>query len=233
MTGFTAAVGPTVPSPGAGITDALSLLVLLSEFAMLRSALPRTQVRLYAFQSLCVTGLAIDLAVSGGVPEAYAVAGISFLIKVVVIPLIVLRLLVDVEVEVAGSERLKVATMTFAGIVLAGFGLVVARQIRLPVSGWPAASPGVSLAMATAAVLVAFLLVIMRGDVVSQAIGFFALENAVSVASLVLASRLPLLAEIAFLFDLLVAVVFFGVLMRAHHGRARTLFTDVLDRLRG
>ena len=82
-------------------------------------------------------------------------------------------------------------------------------------------------------VLVAFVLIILRSDVVSQAIGFFSLENGVSVASLVVASGLPLIVDVAFLFDLLVAVVVFGVLMRVHHGRTKTLSTDPLDRLRG
>ena len=79
----------------------------------------------------------------------------------------------------------------------------------------------------------AFLLVILRSDVVSQAVGFFSLENGVSVASLVVAAGLPLIVEVAFLFDLLVAVVVFGVLMRVHHGRTQTLSTEALDRLRG
>jgi len=39
--------------------------------------------------------------------------------------------------------------------------------------------------------------------------------------------------EVAFLFDLLVAVVVFGVLMRTHHRRTRSLSTETLDRLRG
>jgi len=56
-----------------------------------------------------------------------------------------------------------------------------------------------------AAVLVAFILMIMRRDVVSQAIGFFSLQNGVSVASLVVAAGMPLILEVAFLFDLLVA----------------------------
>jgi hydrogenase-4 component E len=42
-----------------------------------------------------------------------------------------------------------------------------------------------------------------------------------------------LIAEVAFLFDLLVAVVVFGVLMRVHHGRTSTLSTRTLERLRG
>ena len=68
---------------------------------------------------------------------------------------------------------------------------------------------------------------------VSQAVGFFSLENGVSVASLVVAAGMPLILEVAFLFDLLVAVVVFGVLMRTHHRRTRSLSTATLDRLRG
>ena len=74
---------------------------------------------------------------------------------------------------------------------------------------------------------------IVRSDVVSQAIGFYSLENGVSLASLVVAARLPLIVEVAFLFDLLVAVVVFGVLMKIHHGRTASLSTETLTRLRG
>jgi hydrogenase-4 component E len=82
-------------------------------------------------------------------------------------------------------------------------------------------------------VFVAFALMIVRRDVASQAIGFFSLENAISLASLVVAAELPLLLETAFLFDLLLAVVVFGMLIRAHHSRAESLSTTDLSRLRG
>ena len=81
--------------------------------------------------------------------------------------------------------------------------------------------------------LVAFVLMIVRRDVASQAIGFFSLENGVSLAALVVAAGLPLILEVAFLFDLLVAVVVFGVLIRLHHGRAESLSTADLTRLQG
>ena len=70
-------------------------------------------------------------------------------------------------------------------------------------------------------VLVAFGLMIVRRDVASQAIGFFSLENAISLAALVVAAGLPLILETAFLFDLLVAVVVFGMLIRAQHAPGR------------
>jgi len=44
---------------------------------------------------------------------------------------------------------------------------------------------------------------------------------------------MSVILEVAFLFDLLVAVVVFGVLMRTHHRRSATLSTASLNRLRG
>jgi hydrogenase-4 component E len=155
--------------------------------------------------------------------------GLSFVLKVIVVPLIILRLVKEVRVDVTAGHRIGVATMVLLAIVLSVFGIFVVG--RLPVHSH--SLPILALALAAAVILVSFLLVIVRNDVVSQAIGFFSLENGVSVASLVLAAGLPLIVELAFLFDLLVAVVVFGLLMRVHHGRARTLSTQALDRLRG
>ena len=129
----------------------------------------------------------------------------------------------------AGSHTLSPASAVLAGIVLAavGFFCFGAMQIHGP------AAPATALSIAGAMVLVAFGLMIVRRDVASQAIGFFALENAISLAALVVASGLPLILETAFLFDLLVAMVVFGMLIRSHHTKAESLSTADLTRLRG
>jgi hydrogenase-4 component E len=93
--------------------------------------------------------------------------------------------------------------------------------------------PGTALSISVAVILVAFVLMIARRDVASQAIGLLSLENGVSLTSLVVAAGMPLFLEIAFLFDLLVAVVVFGLLIRVHHGRADSLSTTELTSLRG
>jgi hydrogenase-4 component E len=219
----------TVPNTYTAVAEVLAVLVLLSEFAMLRAPLSRSQVRLYSFQSLVVTGLAAFVAADHHIPGLYIIAGISLVLKVVVIPAIVLRLLRDARVELVPSHRLGVATMVLVALVVAAFGFFVIGSMKVH----SASLPTPALGLATAAILVSFLLVILRSDVVSQAVGFFSLENGVSVASLVVAAGLPLIVEVAFFFDLLVAVVVFGVLMRVHHERTRTLSTAVLDRLRG
>jgi len=223
------AIVPSVPSTLSGGAEAIALVVLLTEFAMLRAPFSRSLIRLYAFQSVAVSGLAVLVAATRHLDDLYVLAALSFLLKAVLVPRIVSRLLRDAEVDLAGSHRLGVATMVLIAIAVSAFGFFV-------VGGLPVYShslPAPALGLAGAAILVAFLLVILRSDVVSQAVGFFSLENGVSVASLVLAAGLPFIVEVAFLFDLLVAVVVFGLLIRVHHGRARTLSTEALDRLRG
>ncbi len=224
----TAATRP-VPSVFEGIANTVAILVLLLEFGMLRAALLRAQVRLYAAQSLAVSVLAAVVAAGRGIPELYALAGLSLILKVVVVPLVILALLRGASEEIAGSGVLGVASEVLISIAVTGFGFFAIGLLHIPSNVLPTAA----LSLSVAVVLVAFVLMIVRRDVVSQAIGFFSLENGVSLASLVVAAGLPLILEVAFLFDLLVAVVVFGVLMRTHHRRSATLSTASLNRLRG
>jgi hydrogenase-4 component E len=220
-----------VPSTYAGVADVVAVLVLLTEFAMLRATLLRSQVRLYAFQSLAVTVLAVVVASTRHIDELYVLALLSFALKVVLVPSLILRLLpdADADVDLGSNSVLGVASMILIAIGVSAFGFFSVGSLKVH----SVALPTSALAIATAVVLVAFVLIILRADVVSQAIGFFSLENGVSVASLVVAAGLPLVVEVAFLFDLLVAVVVFGVIMRVHHGRSNTLSTEELDQLRG
>ncbi|MHB1716379.1 MAG: hydrogenase, partial [Acidimicrobiales bacterium] len=99
-----------MPSTYSGTTDLLTLLVLLTEFAMLRAPLLRSQIRLYAFQSLVVTVLAIVVAASRHVPDLYALAAVTFVLKVVLVPGLVLRLMRKADTDLAGSSVLGVAS---------------------------------------------------------------------------------------------------------------------------
>ncbi len=219
------------PAPGvfAGTANVIAVLVLLIEFGMLRQALLRDQVRLYAAQSLVVSSLAVVVAATQHLPELYALAALSFALKVVIVPIVVVRLMRDTSEEIAGSATLSTASAVLVSIVVAAFGFFTIGVLRLPSQVLPTTALSISVGV----VLVAFVLMVVRRDVVSQAIGFFSLENGVSLASLVVAAGMPLILEVAFLFDLLVAVVVFGVLMRVHHLRTASLSTTPLTRLRG
>jgi hydrogenase-4 component E len=217
------------PSVFGGSANAVAVVVLLLGFGMFRQALLRDQIRLYAAQSAAVSVLAVIVAAARHVPELYILAVLSAGLKVVIVPLVLRRLLRGAGEEIAGSGTLGVASTILLAIAVGAFGFFAVGT--LGITG--VTLPQTALGLAMAVVLVAFVLMIVRRDVVSQAIGFFSLENGVSLAALVIAAQMPLILAVAFLFDLLVAVVVFGVLIRVHHGRAESLSTAGLTRLRG
>jgi hydrogenase-4 component E len=232
-------VAATVAAPSAlaGGANVIAVGVLLAEFGMFRQALLRDQVRLYAAQSVLLSALAIVVAATRHLPELYVLAGLSFALKAVIVPVVVRRLLRGIGADggdprwsdIAGSHTLGIASTVLIAIVVAAFGFftVAALGISSPVL------PVTALSISIAVILVAFVLMIVRQDVVSQAIGFLSLENGVSLTALVVAAGLPLILEIAFLFDLLVVAVVFGLLIRVHHGRAESMSTADLTSLRG
>lgn len=217
------------PSVYGGIANTVALIVLLLEFGMLRQSLLRGQVRLYAAQSLAVSVLVAVVGFHHHVPELYGLAVLSFVLKVVVVPLLVFGLLRDATDDIAGSGVLGVANEVLIAIGIGAFGYFAVGVLGIHSDVLPITALSLSIAV----VLVAFVLMIVRRDVVSQAVGFFSLENGASMASIVVAAGMPLILEVAFLFDLLVAVVVFGLLMRTHHRRTRSLSTAALNRLRG
>lgn len=229
----------TVAAPSAlsGGANVLAVGVLLAEFGMLRQALLRDQIRLYAAQSALISAVAVVAAATRHLPDLYALAGLSFVLKVVIVPIVLRRMLRGIgaigrdprSTDIAGSHTLGVASSVLVAIAVAAFGFftVAALGIRSPVL------PATALSVSVAVILVAFVLMIVRRDVVSQAIGILSLENGVSLTALVVAAGLPLILEVAFLFDLLVVVVVFGLLIRVHHGRAESMSTAELTRLRG
>jgi len=230
---------PAVPSVFGGGANVVAVLVLLLEFGMFRQTLLRDQIRLYAAQSAAVSVLAVIVATAKNVPELYVLAALSAALKVVIVPLVMRRVLRGAGEEIAESGTLGVASLGRGGgagastlllaIAVGAFGFFTVGT--LGIAG--VTLPETALGLAMAVVLVAFVLMIVRRDVVSQAIGFFSLENGISLAALVIAAHMPLILEVAFLFDLLVAVVVFGVLIRVHHGRGQSLSTAELTRLRG
>jgi hydrogenase-4 component E len=235
-----AAAAVAAPSVYSGGSSVIAVGVLLAEFGMFRQALLRDQVRLYAVQSGLISVLAVLVAAVRHLPDLYVLAALSAALKVVIVPIVLRRLLRGIGrggegdpapgwTEIAGSGSLGLASTVLLAIAVAAFGFFAVSALGIR----SAVLPPTALEISVSVALVAFVLMIMRRDVASQAVGFLSLENGISLAALVVAAGLPLILEVAFLFDLLVAVVVFELLIRVHHGRAESLSTADLTRLRG
>ncbi len=212
-------------------TTVTAVVVLLIELTMLRSQDVWEQLRLYALSSVVVAALAIATAASGhGSSSLYVLAAATIALKALLFPIGIRFVLRNLEADPRIPSSLGVASTILIAVLLSGFAFVALRPVHI---GGVSALPLEALPVAVSGVLVAFLLIVVRPYAPSQLLGFLALENAVSVASLVIAAGLPIILALLLLFDVLVGVLVFVVLVQYLAVARTAVRTDVLNRLTG
>jgi formate hydrogenlyase subunit 4/hydrogenase-4 membrane subunit HyfE len=215
---------------GAAATIA-AVVVLLLELMMLRSQDVWEQLGLYSVGSLVVAGLAIATAATGhGGSSLYVLGAVTIALKAVLFPGGIRVLLKRLETDPRVPSVIGVPSSILIAIVLVAFAFVVMRPLHI---GSLPALPLSALPVAVGGVLVAFLLMVLRPYAPSQVLGFLNLENAVTVASLVIAPGLPIILALLLLFDVLVGVLVFVVLVQYLAIERTAVRTDMLDRLTG
>ncbi|MGI8903770.1 MAG: NADH-quinone oxidoreductase subunit H [Solirubrobacteraceae bacterium] len=209
----------------------IAVLVLLLELGMLRSQDVWEQLRLYGLGSLLVAVLAFSTAASGhGSSSLYVLGAVTIGLKALLFPRGIRFVLHNLEIEPRVPSVLGVPGAILIAIALSALAFVVLAPVHI---GAEAALPLSALPVAVAGVLVAFLLMVLRPYAPSQLLGFLVLENAVSVASLVIAPGLPIILALLLLFDVLVGVLVFVVLVQYLAVQRTAVRTDALNRLRG
>ena len=81
--------------------------------------------------------------------------------------------------------------------------------------------------------LIGFLMLAVRHEAISQILGLLVLENGIFLGSQILVPGMPLLIELVILFDLLIVVACFGVLVNYLMSRVGTTSSLNLKRLVG
>jgi formate hydrogenlyase subunit 4/hydrogenase-4 membrane subunit HyfE len=208
-----------------------AVAVLLLELYMLRSQDIWEQLRLYALGSSLVAALAIATAASGhGGSSLYVLGAVTIALKALLFPQGIRFVLRRLDVEPRVPSVIGAPSAILIAIVLCAFAFIVLRPVHI---GAENALPLSALPVAVGGVLVAFLLMVLRPYAPSQLLGFLLLENAVSVASLVIAPGLPIILALLLLFDVLIGVLVFVVLVQYLAVGRTAIRTDVLNRLTG
>jgi formate hydrogenlyase subunit 4/hydrogenase-4 membrane subunit HyfE len=212
-------------------TTCTAVAVLLLELYMLRSQDVWEQLKLYGLASVVVAGLAFTTAATGhGSASLYVLGAVTIGLKALVFPLGIRFVLRRLDTKPRVPSVIGVPSGILIAIVLCGLAFVALRPIHIgAVSGLPLSA----LPVAVGGVLVAFLLMVLRPYAPSQLLGFLVLENAVSVASLVIAPGLPIILALLLLFDVLVGVLVFVVLVQYLAIERTAVRTDMLNRLTG
>ncbi len=228
---FAPAFGDAKLTPFGVFATVTAVAVLLLELGLLRSQDVWEQLRLYALGSVTVAALAIATAASGhGSSALYVLAAVTIALKAVLFPVGIRFVLRKLEADPRIPTTIGVPSSILAAVVLSAFAFAALRTLSL---GGEPALPLSALPVALAGVLVALLIMVVRPHAPSQLLGFLALENAVSVGSLVIAPGLPLILALLLLFDVLIGVLVFVVLVQYLAVERTAVRTDSLDNLTG
>lgn len=221
-----------LPPLAASLFSLLAITSLLLAFVMLGSRWLYEYMLAFAVQSWLIAILSAAVAYYGGYPELYAIAGLTALFRGLVLPYLLLRIIRRLEIDRELHELLSPSASLVVGALLVVFAFVVSTHLgaALGLAGTVAV---LALTVMLSMKLIGFLLLMVRSEVVSQILAILVLENGIFLGSQILVPGMPMLLELVILFDLLVVVACFGVLVRYLLVHAGTSSTRELTRLTG
>ena len=191
----------------AQLINLCAALLLLIAFAMLTQRRILSLINLFAVQGFVLVVSTCVVAWSTHQSHLYYSALLTLALKVVVLPLILHRLIKALNVRWDVEPLINIpATM------LIGIGLVIfAFNLATPISAIAGTITKATLGIATASILLSFLMMITRRKAVSQVLGFLSMENGLFFAATSATYGMPMVVELGIALDLLVATLVFGV----------------------
>ena len=185
----------------------LAALLLLIAFAMLTQRRILTLIHLFAWQGVALSASTFIVAGSTGQTHLYFSAALTVLLKVILIPWVLHRLIDRLNVKWDVETLINIPTTMLIGIGLAIFAFALATPISQMASTLTRSTLGIALA----SVLLSFLMMIVRRKAVPQVIGFLAMENGLFLAATSATYGMPLVVELGVALDVLVGTFIFGI----------------------
>ena len=182
-------------------------LMLLLAFAMLTQRRILSLINLFAAQGFVLVLSTLVVAYSTHQSHLYYSALLTLVLKVLLLPWIMHRLIRALNVRWDVETLINIPATMLIGIVL----VVFAFNLAAPISQFAGTITKSTLGIATACILLAFLMMITRRKAVSQVIGFLAMENGLFFAATSATYGMPMVVELGIALDVLVATLLFGV----------------------
>lgn len=161
-------------------------------------------------------------------PHLYITAAIALVVKAIVIPLALHRIIVRL-----GIHRTIENVVGIGQTMLAGIGLVaLSILVMLPITSEAGTLTREDLAFSLSVILLGLLMMISRRNAIGQIIGFMSIENGLILAATA-AKGMPLVVEISVAFSILVALIVIGIFLFRIRERFDSIDVHALERFRG
>ena len=206
----------------------LSALILATAFYLLSRKRMLSLVNAFAFQSIL---LAVATAIQAhvlGHPLLYFSAALTFCLKAIGIPWIMRYLIVQFNIQ---KEDKPIAHPFY--ILLGAAALVLfSYYIITPLSLFSSLSAKNIIVIAMAVMFLGLFLMIVRCEAIAHVIGFMEMENGLFYAALMSTAGMPMTVELGIAFDILVAIILFGIFFFHIRTSIDSLDVDRLNLLR-
>lgn len=212
----------------ASVIDFLSIGILLTALSM--NGLKRLEscVKAYFLNSLFLTLLIAAVAFTKGEAHFYFAAILNFVVKCIVIPLFISKIIKDMkvthDVEPFVSNSL---SLVISGILIAIVYSAISKGVY--VTGF---SKNV-LQISVAVILISLFVMISRRKAITQVIGLLFMENGLFLAGFSLTYGMPLIIELGVFFDMLMGVIILGIFVVQIKRLFASTDLDQLTRLKG
>lgn len=205
----------------------LAALVLFTSFVLLAQARLASAIHAFAWQGALVAAVTTVVAVTGKSQHLYFSALLTLALKALLIPWMLHRLTrrLALERHVEAVWRPALTIMAAVGLVIFSYWLV------LPMVQQELTFTRNIVAISLAVVLIGLLMMVFRQQAVIQVLGFMSMENGLFLAAVSATAGMPLVVELGVAFDVLVAMVLFGVFFFQIRESIDSLDVDRLNRL--
>ncbi|MGD9583758.1 MAG: formate hydrogenlyase [Lysobacterales bacterium] len=187
----------------------LAALLLLLAFAMIAQRRILSLIHLFTLQGATLVAATVLVGYVTQQPHLYVSAGLTFALKVVLIPWLLHRVIDRLNVRWDVETLINIPTTLLVGLGLVMLAFYLAR----PIAELSETIVHGTLGIALASVLLALLMMITRSKAVPQVIGFLALENGLFFAATAATYGMPMVVELGIALDVLVGILILGVFM--------------------
>jgi len=207
----------------------LAATMLVIQLLMVVQRMLLTNIRLFALQSLMLSGIAAIVAFFHNAPEVYLVALLTLVGKVFFLPRLLNRLVRRIQID----QEIEPLLNSTASMVLCGAFTLLGYIVARPFTSLEGLGNN-TLAIAITLLLTGFFLMINRRKAISQVLALLTVENGVMLAAVALTTYvMPLVVELGIFFDVMVAVMVLGILVYRIRETFASMDVSKLSKLRG
>ncbi|MBK8117247.1 MAG: formate hydrogenlyase [Candidatus Accumulibacter sp.] len=191
------------------LINLLAAILLMLSFAMISQRRILSLIHLFTAQGATLVAATLLVGYATQQPHLYISAGITLLLKVIVIPLLLHRVITRLDVRWDVETLINIPMTMIIGIAL----VIFAFNLALPISKLSVSLARGTLGIALACVLLSFMMMITRSKAVPQVIGFLSMENGLFFAATSATYGMPMVVELGIALDVLVGILILGVFL--------------------